>query len=143
MVGDKIVFASSGISSINNQDGAIIVINGINSGTDSKILENIQVSDIAKITASTNPMDIQRYSGLNSVGVIEITTKKGGNKDLTEAKPAITKNSSLFWESDLKTDSSGKASISFINSNSAPVEISVAGISAGLVGIKTIQLSAN
>jgi hypothetical protein len=144
MVGDKIVFASSGITSLNNQDGAIIVINGINSGTDSKILDNIQVSDIAKITASTNPMDIQRYSGMNSVGVIEITTKKGGNKDLTEAKPAGTKNNSLFWESDLKTDSSGKASISFLNINSAPVEISVAGIGAGgLVGIKTIQLSAN
>ena len=144
MIGDKIVFTSSGITSINEQDGAIIVINGINSGTDSRIFDNIDVSDIAKITASTNSMDIQRYSGMNTVGVIEITTKKGGNKDLAEAKPASIKSNSLFWEPDLNTDSSGKASISFLNSSSAPVEISVAGISAGgLLGIKTIQLSAN
>ncbi len=143
LVNDKIVFTSSGVTSLNNQDGALIVINGINSGTDSKILNTIPVADIARITASTNPMDIQRYTGMNSVGVIEIYTKKGRDTDITPVPAVGNKSSSLFWESGIITNSSGKAPISFLNDKSSPVIIiSVAGITAGgMFGNSTIQLS--
>jgi hypothetical protein len=144
MVDSKIVFTSSGVNSLNNQDGAIIVIDGIKSGTDSKILNNISVADIAKITASTNVMDVQRYTGFNNVGVIEIFTKKGENKTVPEEKPIIIKSSALFWDPDLTTNTSGKTTISFVSSKSSAVIISVAGITeGGSVGCKVIQLPVN
>ncbi|MDZ7608480.1 MAG: hypothetical protein U5K79_23490 [Cyclobacteriaceae bacterium] len=39
--------------------------------------KNISSFDVAKIAVSTNPIDVQRYTGLNSVGVVEIWLKKG------------------------------------------------------------------
>ncbi|HNX79081.1 MAG TPA: hypothetical protein PKJ24_04330, partial [Prolixibacteraceae bacterium] len=33
--------------------------------------------DVDEIKISTDPMDIQKYTGLNNVGVIEIVTKRG------------------------------------------------------------------
>jgi hypothetical protein len=144
MVDSKIVFTSSGVNSLNNQDGAIIVIDGIKSGTDSKILNNISVADIAKITASTNVMDVQRYTGFNNVGVIEIFTKKGGNETVPEEKPIIIKSSALLWDPDLTTNTSGKTTINFVSSKSSAVIISVAGITeGGSVGCKVIQLPVN
>ncbi len=142
MVDSKIIFTSSGVNSINNQDGALIVVDGINSGTDSRILNGIPVADIAKITASTSVMDIQRYTGLNNVGIIEIFTKKGGNKDTIEDESDGNISNSLFWDPTISTNSFGRASISFINYKTSPIRISVAGInSGGLLGSKTIQIS--
>jgi hypothetical protein len=142
LVDGKIIFTSSGITSINNQDGALIVIDGIKSGTDSRVLNSIFTTDIAKITASTNSMDVQKYTGLNSVGVIEIYTKTGSANLLNEDNSAGKKSSSLLWEPDITTNSSGKATIRFINDKPIPVVISVAGKSKeGLFGSKTIQLS--
>ena len=74
--GSNIVFMGSA-NSLNFQGGALIAIDGINRGTDANILKSISPYDVETMTASTDPNDIQRYTGLNSVGVIEITLKKG------------------------------------------------------------------
>ena len=75
--GNYIVFLGSA-NSINFQGGALIVIDGINRGTDASVLASFSPYDVETMSASTNPNDIQRYTGLNSVGLIEITLKKGG-----------------------------------------------------------------
>jgi len=63
-------------NSINYQGGALIVLDGQQLGTDVSVISNISPNDVDHIFISTNPMDIQRYTGLNSVGLIEIFTKK-------------------------------------------------------------------
>lgn len=73
---NKIVFFGSN-NSLLYQDGALFIIDGIQRGTDASILSNLNPFDIDKINISTNPIDIQRYTGLNSVGIIEIDLKKG------------------------------------------------------------------
>lgn len=136
----KITFGINTVNSINNQDGALIIVDGIKMGTDPSILNSIPVPDIARITASTNVMDIQRYSGLNNVGIIEIFMKK--NKDFikNEETADLAKSSTLFWGPAIMTDSSGKASATFFNNNNSPeILISVEGIAAnGLCGSSTI-----
>jgi hypothetical protein len=72
----QIVFQGM-INSINAQGGALIVIDGVKMGTMADVLNNVSPSDVDEIHVSTDPMDIQKYTGLNNVGVIEITTKKG------------------------------------------------------------------
>lgn len=74
--GDKIVFPG-GSNSLVNQDGALIVLDGQRLGTSATVLNTINPYDVETIRVSTNPMDIQQYTGLNSVGLIDITTKKG------------------------------------------------------------------
>jgi hypothetical protein len=128
LVDNKIIFPSSGITSLNNQDGALVVIDGVKFGTDARALTNVAVSDIAKITASTNTMDVQKYSALNSVGIVEVFTKTGATTNTNETVPVITDADPLFWQSDLKTNFFGKTTISFYNTKSSPVKISVAGI---------------
>jgi hypothetical protein len=76
MYGNKIVFQGSA-NSLLAQDGALIIMDGISRGTDATILNSLNPYDIDKINISTNPSDIQRYTGLNSVGIIEIETKRG------------------------------------------------------------------
>lgn len=76
MQGDYIVFLG-GSNSINFQGGALIVIDGVNRGTSASILNSLSPYDVESIKASTDPTDIQRYTGLNSVGIIEIELKKG------------------------------------------------------------------
>jgi len=83
--GSNIVFVG-GSNSLMAQGGALIVIDGVNRGTDVAILRNISSFDVSKINVSTNPVDIQRYTGLNSVGLIEIWLKKGELPDNTQAK---------------------------------------------------------
>jgi hypothetical protein len=77
LMGSKIVFASIGMNSFNFQDGALIVIDGIKVGTDAGILSSIPVTDIEQVNVYTNPSDIQRFTGLNNAGIVEIITKKG------------------------------------------------------------------
>jgi hypothetical protein len=141
--GNKIVFGMTNAMSINNLEGAIIVVDGIKMGTDANILNTIPVPDIARITASTNVMDIQKYTAMNSVGVIEIYMKK--TKEFLEIKEAEDqkKSSTLYWTPEIITDKSGKASINFINNNKSDgVIISVEGIGAnGLYGSSSIHYS--
>jgi len=72
----QIVFGGM-VNSINFQSGALIVIDGVKMGTSIDILNSLSPSDVEEINISTDPMDIQRYTGLNNVGIIEIVTKKG------------------------------------------------------------------
>jgi len=75
IVGNQIVFFGSE-NSLNYQGGALIVLDGQQLGTDIGAIQSISPSEVDHINVSTNPMDIQRYTGLNSVGVIEIFQKK-------------------------------------------------------------------
>ena len=142
LVGGKIIFATSGITSISHQDGALIVIDGISMGTDISVLNTISTSDVAKITASTHPMDIQRFTGFNGVGVIEIFTKRGPDLIEVEKPKNENKTSTIFWDPEIITDSSGMATVTFSNNQSSEIVISVEGItSSGLAGRNTIRLS--
>ena len=75
IVNNQIVFIGSE-NSFNYQGGALIVLDGQQLGTDISALSSISPMEVDHINVSTNPMDIQRYTGLNSVGVIEIFQKK-------------------------------------------------------------------
>lgn len=139
----KIIFGIGSQNSINSQDGALIIVDGIKIGTDAGLLNSISVPDIARITASTNVLDIQRYSAMNSIGIIEIFMKKGPDFVKNEEVIAKSKSNTLFWMPDIMTDSSGKASVSFFNNEkSTEILISVDGMAAnGVCGSSSIQYS--
>jgi hypothetical protein len=75
LMNNQIVFIGSE-NSINYQGGALIVVDGQQMGTDISSVTHISPTEVDHINISTNPMDIQRYTGFNSVGVIEIFLKK-------------------------------------------------------------------
>jgi len=79
LIGGKIIFR--GENSFLAQDGALIVLDGQKLGTDASILSNINPQDVDDINILLNPLDISRYTGFNSVGIIEIKTKQGGYDD--------------------------------------------------------------
>jgi hypothetical protein len=137
----KITFSSGTMNSLNNLDGALIIVDGINKGSDISLLSTIPVPDIALITASTNVMDIQRYSASNNVGIIEITMKK--NSAYLKNNEAKTTTSTLFWGPDIVTDNTGRVSVSFsANDRSSEILINVNGITAnGLCGSSTLYYS--
>jgi len=96
LLGNKIVFVGSN-NSLNYQDGALIVIDGVNRGTDASVLNTMSPYDVESINVSTNPSDIQRYTGLNSVGLIEIELKKGPK--MIE-KPVAKEENAEFYSPD-------------------------------------------
>jgi len=130
IINNQIVFAGSE-NSINYQGGALIVLDGQMLGTDISNINNISPMDVDHINVSTNAMDIQKYTGLNSVGVIEIYTKRAKAPEdiqVTQvvekyengfrvpnnfpATPSNSKNDSrttLLWIADLELDQSGMA----------------------------------
>ena len=134
--GNKIVFLG-GNNSLIAQGGALIVIDGQILGEDATVLNNVSPQDVDKINVSTNPMDIQKYTGLNSVGVIEITTKRGTTEtpssgEKTEAvlydgdyrvprEFSIAEKTGLrttaCWNGRLFVDETGKASLKIPNPN--------------------------
>ncbi len=85
LVNNQIVFFGSE-NSLNYQGGALIVLDGQMMGTDIGSIQGFSPSDIDHINVSTNPMDIQKYTGLNSVGVIEIFQKKAKTTELDSPK---------------------------------------------------------
>ena len=127
LVNNQIVFFGSE-NSLNYQGGALIVIDGQQMGTDVGAIQGVPPSDVDHINVSTDPLDIQRYTGLNSVGVVEIFLKggfaKGANLMKTEgpdgenhvagafpeSKQKINRETgtTLFWKPDQKVDQSGK-----------------------------------
>ncbi len=141
IVDGKIMFSNAGNFSVNFQNGALIVVDGVKMGTDVTILNNLPVTEIARITATTNPSELQRYSALNSSGLIEITMKKGNS--LVDKMRAAEKrlNSSILWKPDLTTDTSGKAKISFSNDDSSGrIILTVQGVTSdGLTANCSIQ----
>ena len=76
LMGERIVFKGSH-NSLLNQGGALIVIDGQQLGTSASTLSSIPPMNVEDIHVSTKLSDVAKYTGLNSVGVIEITTKKG------------------------------------------------------------------
>ena len=60
------------------QSGALIVIDGQKMGTSADALNMVSPHDVESINISLDPSDIQKYTGFNNVGIIEISTKKGG-----------------------------------------------------------------
>lgn len=125
---NQIVFFGSE-NSLNYQGGALIVLDGQQLGTDVSVITSLSPADVDHINVSTNPMDIQRYTGLNSVGVIEIFQKRakiveqepkkeGKNKydgefRIANVFPAETVNpkrdtrTTLLWIPEQKVDESG------------------------------------
>ena len=73
----RIIFTSVAPDTNGRQDGALIVVDGIMLGQDPRVIENMNPSDIDRINVSTEFVDIQRYTGFNTTGVIEIWTKTG------------------------------------------------------------------
>lgn len=137
-----IFFSGSSINSQYGQEGALIIVDGIKMGTDVGILDNLPITEIAKISASTNPSDIQRYSGLNTTGIIEIVMKKNAAFAQKDEPEVIVKGNTLYWVPDILTDRSGKASINFLNSNkSGEVVISVYGVAITGHGNNSIYYS--
>lgn len=92
---NQIVFMGSE-NSLNYQGGALIVLDGQQLGTDVSAITNLSPSDIDHINVSTNPMDIQKYTGLNSVGVIEIWQKKAKSVDVDVKKSSDVKHDGEF-----------------------------------------------
>jgi multidrug efflux pump subunit AcrB len=135
------MFSNVGNYSINFQGGALIVIDGVKRGTDASILNSIPITDIAKVTATTSPSELQRYSAMNSSGLVEITTKKGYAAKNKPAAQEQKESSNLFWKPDLNTDTSGKAKITYRNNDEAQdVFLTVEGITSdGLTGSSTIS----
>jgi hypothetical protein len=169
IVDNQIVFLSGSLNSIGSQQGAAIAIDGVYRGTDPTLLNNLMPMDIDKVMVSTNPMDIQRYTGLNSIGIIEITTKSGSasksdietniakvdNNNLDKEfkgpnyekagnqKSGSDNRKTLLWNPDIHIDDSGKALVTFFNGDiSSEVIVQVEGISLrdeDLTGSKTMK----
>ena len=104
-------------------------------------LNSIPVADIARITASTNVMDIQKYSAMNNVGIIEIFMKKNSEYTHKQEGAGKANSNTLFWGPDVITDKSGHASVSFLNNKqSDEILITVEGITSnGLSGSSSIH----
>ncbi len=135
LMNNQIVFYGSE-NSLNYQGGALIVLDGQQIGTDVSVINNISPLDVERINVSTNPMDIQRYTGLNSVGIVEIFLKKGpqipeSEKEKTtgrgkddnlgsnvfQPEPANARRdfrTTLQWIPELIIDETGEAEISVI-----------------------------
>ncbi len=79
----KIVFAGAQNSLI-AQGGALIVIDGVRTGEFASVLDQINPFDVDEIKISTQAIDILDYTGLNSVGVIDIKLKRGGKDKIDE-----------------------------------------------------------
>ncbi len=140
LVDNKIMFSNVGNYSVNFQGGALIVIDGVKRGTDASILKNIPVTDIARVTATTSPSELQRYSAMNSSGLVEIVTKKGNAAAGKAARDVQKAGNALFWKPDLSTDTSGKAKFSYRNNDeSQEVILTVEGITSdGLTGSSSL-----
>ncbi len=123
---NQIVFYGSE-NSLNFQSGALIVIDGQKMGTDIGVLNTLSPFDVKSINISTNPADIQRYTGLNSVGIIEITTRREPGDFLpkqSETESGFQQNATfdadkmphnnwkyqttLLWKNDIVPDENGK-----------------------------------
>jgi hypothetical protein len=127
--GNQIVFHGSN-NSLYHQSGALIVIDGQKMGTDIAALNSITPFDVKSITISTSPADIQRYTGLNSVGIIEITTRSRPDEQLPDQKDAGFHGMARFdpetisthiwryqttlqWQNGIPVDESGRVRLKF------------------------------
>ncbi|MFA5327463.1 MAG: carboxypeptidase regulatory-like domain-containing protein [Prolixibacteraceae bacterium] len=82
LVNNQIVFIGSE-NSLYYQSGALIVLDGQQMGTDASAIQSISPSEVDHVNISTNPVDIQRYTGLNNVGVIEVFLKNAKSVEMS------------------------------------------------------------
>jgi len=160
IISGKIVFNSSGPNSINSLQGAAIALNGTLMGTDISVLDGIPVIDIDHINVSTNPIDVAKYTSLNSMGIIEVYTKSNSLLEKADTRKKITTEEAakilparfespdyslvdsktktmpdlrrtVFWRQDLRTDYSGQTIITFYNGDiPSAVDITAEGRTA-------------
>jgi hypothetical protein len=117
--GDKIVFPG-GSNSLMAQDGALIVIDGQKMGTSASVLNTISPYDVESINISTSPVEISRYTGLNSVGLIEISTRRGEspgklkspeNKGDVQEFKGDKQETTLYWAPALSLNQEGEVRV--------------------------------
>ena len=111
LMGDIIVFR--GANSVNAQGGALFVYDGVKLGTSISVLSSINPNGIANIEIFTSPTDIHRFTALNSVGVIEMTSKGGFEKTEDDSKQMTRYNSTLYWNPYVKILQKNETSVSF------------------------------
>ena len=128
LMNNQIVFIGSE-NSLFFQSGALLIVDGVQVGTDVSGISGFSPLDVDHINISTNPSDVHRYTGLNSVGIIEIFMKTGkittplaqkettnkydggyrvSNKFPTEpTNPKLDTRTTLLWVPEQKVDESG------------------------------------
>lgn len=120
--------------------GVIIAIDGSLWGNHISVLEKLSPSDITKIRISTSPIDVQKYTSLSLVSVIEINTIQGKYRyrqptfqfgtdalykekeffspDYTlETNNSVDNRKTLYWNSSLTMDSGNPLLITFYTSD--------------------------
>jgi hypothetical protein len=122
-----LVFSGSE-NSFFHQGGALFVLDGQQLGTDVAVISSIAPNDVDHITVSTNAMDIHKYTGLNSVGVVEIYLKRAksaetgpkstnkydglyripNNFNEVNSKTSSTSRTTLLWLPDQRVNESGE-----------------------------------
>ncbi len=136
IMSNQIVFYGSQ-NSLNYQGGALLVVDGQQVGTDVSAISNISPTEVDHINVSTSPIDIQRYTGLNSVGLVEIFTKRGPEikeRESKEEETAVSYNgeyrlprkfvvpektgdndrrTTLYWNPDIQVTDTGQAELYF------------------------------
>lgn len=103
--GTNIVFMSSAIS-ISSPSGALIIIDGINSGTSATVIQGLDPLDVESISVSTEAAEIQRYTSFNTAGVIEIVLKDGTTEE-NEEEASIQDQDAKFSAPEYKRGKSG------------------------------------
>lgn len=120
--------------------GVIIAIDGALLGNHMDVLEKLSPSDIINIRISTSPLDVQKYTSLSYVSVIEIFTIQGRYRyrqsafqlssdalykekefyspDYTlEANNSVDNRKTLYWNSDLTMNSGSHLLVTFYTSD--------------------------
>ncbi len=157
VVDNQILFPGR-FNSLLAQQGALIVIDGVQKGTDISILNTLSPADVGDANIYTDPSEIMRYTAFNTMGVIEIRTKRGTDpvdfvpivtqsyqisgytspKDFAEysknlAHPGSSSDnrSTLFWEPDIRLGNDGKGNFQFRTSfEKGFYQVTVQGIAA-------------
>lgn len=111
LMGTNIVFY--GPNSLLNQDGALIVLDGVKLGTDAGILKNMNPHEIENIKVITDPSGMLVYTGLNTVGIIEVTSKRGGLAEEESAEENVQYNPTLYWNPFIYTLETRNVSLEF------------------------------
>ena len=53
----------------------VVVVDNQIMGTDASYLNSLNPNEVESINVSTNPSDVQKYTAMNSVGIVEVTMK--------------------------------------------------------------------
>ena len=145
MYGNKIIFPGK-LNSLYAQQGALIVVDNQMMGTDATYLNSLNPYEVESIRVSTNPADVQKYTAMNSVGIVEVTMKGYGPGSRIEDKSSrddliresfgeylpgypdysiendqrsitLDHRSLLFWQADLTPGEDNKATFEFYTSD--------------------------